>query len=110
VVDAARAEPGDGATGSEWRLAPGVWLIEGTAVGAPQTIPGHVYTLVRPDGRRFQVSQSLYHLAELIEQELTLATIAQRLSERLGRPLAPRDVATLIEQKLLPWGAVVPRP
>jgi hypothetical protein len=93
----------------EWRLAAGVWPVEGIAFGAPAADAAHVYTLVRPDGRRFQLSEPLYRLAELLEQRLPLATIAVRLSERLGRSLEPSDVASLIERKLVPWGVVAPR-
>jgi hypothetical protein len=98
-----------GKTTTEWRLAAGVWPVEGVAFGVPDADAAQVYTLVRPDGRRFQVTEPLYRLAELLEQRLPLATIAVRLSERVGRPLEPSDVATLIERKLAPWGVVVPR-
>jgi hypothetical protein len=101
--------PQPGEPGPKWGLAAGVWLVEGTAVGAAQGDPAHVFTLVRPDGRRFQVSESLYRLAELLEQRLPLTTIAVRLSEWVGRPLEPSDVATLIERKLAPWDVVAPR-
>ena len=100
-------EPGEAA--AEWQLATGVWPVEGIAVGVADAEATHVYTLVRADGRRFQLTEPLYRLAELLEQRLPLATIAVRLSERVGRRLEPSDVATLIVQKLAPWGVVAPR-
>jgi hypothetical protein len=96
-------------TTTEWQLATGVWPVEGTAVGVADADAAHVYTLVRPDGRRFQLTEPLYRLAELLEQRLPLATIAVRLSERVGRRLEPSDVATLIVRKLAPWGVVAAR-
>ncbi len=95
--------------GSEWGLAPGVWPVEGFAIGTPRPEPAHVYTLVRPDGRRFQVSESLYRLAELLEARQSLTAIAAELSGRLGRPLGADDVDRLIREKLLPWAVVAPR-
>jgi len=100
-------EPGK--TTTEWQLATGVWPVEGIVVGVANAEAVHVYTLVRPDGRRFQLTEPLYRLAELLEQRLPLATIAVRLSERVGRRFEPGDVATLIAQKLEPWGVVAPR-
>ena len=93
----------------EWRLASGVWLVEGTAVGAGAAVDEHVYTLVLPDGRRYQVSEPLYRLAELLECRLSLQEVAARLSERLGRPLTVADVAGLVERKLVPQHVVTPR-
>ena len=100
-------EPGKATT--EWQLATGVWPVQGIALGVANADAAHVYTLVRPDGRRFQLTEPLYRLAELLEQRLPMATIAVRLSERVGRRLEPGDVVTLIAQKLEPWGVVAPR-
>jgi hypothetical protein len=94
---------------TEWILAPGVWPVEGTVVGAPGGCPAHSYTLVRRDGRRFQVSEPLYRLAELLEAGHPLAVVAQKLGERLGRSLDERQVARLIREKLVPWDVVAPR-
>jgi hypothetical protein len=88
-----------------WALAHGVGLIEGTLVG-PDGPGGHVFVIVRPDGRRFQVSEPLYRLAELLQGRLSADQIAARLSERLGRSLGASDVATLVETKLAPQGVV----
>ncbi len=94
---------------TDWILAPGVWPVEGTAVGIPNGSPAHVYTLVRRDGRRFQVSEPLYRLAELLEARLPLAVVAEKLGERLGRPLGEHQVDRLIREKLVPWDVVAPR-
>ena len=88
-----------------WALAHGVGLIEGALVGSDGP-GGHVYVIVRPDGRRFQVSEPLFRLAELLQGRLSADQVAARLSERLGRSLGASDVATLVETKLAPQGVV----
>ncbi len=88
-----------------WPLARGVGLVEGALIG-PEGPGGHVYTLVLPDGRRFQVSGPLYRLAELLASTLSAEEVAARLSERLGRSLGAADVAALVETKLAPQGVV----
>jgi hypothetical protein len=88
-----------------WVLAHGVGLIEGALVGSDEP-GGHVFVIVRPDGRRFQVSEPLYRLAELLQGRLSADQVAARLSERLGRSLGASDVATLVETKLAPQGVV----
>ena len=88
-----------------WALAHGVGLMEGALVG-PEGLGGHTYVIVRPDGRRFQVSEPLYHLAELLQGRLSADEVAARLSERLGRSLTASDVVTLVETKLAPQGVV----
>jgi hypothetical protein len=86
-------------------LAPGVGLLEGTLVGA-EPAGAHVYALVLPNGRRFQVSEPLYRLAELLQSHLPPEEIAARLSARLGRPLSAADVASLVATRLQPQGVV----
>ena len=93
----------------EWQLAPGVWLVEGTAVGTNHDRGQHVYTLVRPDGRRFQVSEALYRLAQALEQRQSLTEIAAHMGAYLARPLSAPDVTKLIHQKLVPWGVATLR-
>ena len=88
-----------------WALAHGVGLMEGALVGA-EGAGGHAYVIVRPDGRRFQVSEPLYRLAELLQGRLSADKVAARLSERLGRSLTAADVVTLVETKLAPQGVV----
>ena len=88
----------------QWRLAPGVWPVEGTVVGGTAAPGEHAYTLVLPNGRRYQVSESLYRLAELLASGLSLEEVAARLSERLGRPIAAAEVEALVERKLVPQG------
>jgi hypothetical protein len=88
-----------------WPLAYGVGLLEGTLVGAVGA-GRHAYALVLRDGRRFEVSEPLYRLAELLQGRLSAEEIAARLSARLGRPLSVADVAGLVELKLAPQGVV----
>lgn len=90
-----------------WRLAPGVGLLEGTLAGG-EPVNAHVYALVLPSGRRFQVSEPLFRLAELLQSRLPAEQIAARLSARLGRALPVADVATLVATRLEPQGVVVP--
>lgn len=89
-----------------WPLAPGVSLQEGTLVG-DDCAGAHVYALLLPSGRRFQVSEPLYRLAQLLQTRLPAEEIAARLGARLGRPLSVADVATLVATKLAPQGVVV---
>ena len=86
----------------QWRLAPGVWPVEGTVVGGTAAPGEHAYTLVLPNGRRYQVSEALYRLAELLASGRSLEEVAARLSEWLGRPIAAAEVEALVERKLVP--------
>ncbi|HLH26470.1 MAG TPA: hypothetical protein VK066_28450 [Chloroflexota bacterium] len=88
-----------------WRLAPGVSLLAGTLVGGDQS-GVQVYALVLPNGQRFQVSEPLYRLAELLRSRLPPEEIAARLSARLGRPLGVAEVASLVATRLAPRGVV----
>ncbi|HEY7064644.1 MAG TPA: hypothetical protein VII06_24435 [Chloroflexota bacterium] len=91
-----------------WPLARGVGLLEGTLAGAEG--PGsHVYALVLPSGRRFQVSEPLYRLAELLRGRLPAEEVAARLGARVGRPLSAADLSTLVATKLAPHGVVSER-
>jgi hypothetical protein len=101
--DTAPSEP----LASRWRLAPGVGLVEGTLVGGEGTPGERVYALVLPNGYRYRVSEALYRLAELLAGERSVAEVAVHLSQRLGRPLRPAEVAGLIERKLAARGLVV---
>ncbi len=96
----------DGAPALEgiWRLTPGVGLIEGTLIG-PDGPAGPVYGLFLPDGRRYELSEPLYRLAEQLQGRLSVETIADRLSARLGRTLDAPAVTALIESRLAPRGA-----
>ena len=89
----------------EWILARGVSLLEGTLVGGEQA-GAHVYALVLPSGRRLQVSEALYRLAELLQSRLPPEGVAARLGARLGRPLSVDDVAALVATRLRPQGVV----
>jgi hypothetical protein len=91
--------------GTSWRLAPGVGLLEGTLVGG-EPEGAHAYALVLPSGRRLQVSEPLYRLAELLQRPLPPEEVAARLSARLDRPLSVADVATLVATRLQPQGVV----
>ena len=66
----------------------------------------HVYALVLPSGRRFQVSEPLFRLAELLQSHLPAEQIAARLGARLGRPISVADVATLVATRREPQGVV----
>jgi hypothetical protein len=89
----------------QWTLVRGVSLLEGTLVGTEQ--PGtHAYALVLPSGRRLQVTEALYRLAELLQSRLPPEEIAARLAARLGRPLTVGDVAALVDTRLRPQGVV----
>jgi hypothetical protein len=89
----------------EWQVARGVSLWEGTLAGA-EPAGAHVYALLLPNGRRFQVSEPLYRLAELLQTRLPAEEIAARLGARLGRSLSVADVAALVATKLAPEGVV----
>src|SRR3954466_12315220 len=88
-----------------WQLAPGVGLLEGTLAGG-EPVSAHIYALVLPSGRRFQVSEPLFRLAELLRSRLPAEQIAARLGARLGRPITVADVATLVATRLEPLGVV----
>ncbi len=104
----APAEAPPAAEPHPWPLARGVGLLEGTLAGADGA-GGHVYALVLPSGRRFQVSEPLYRLAELLRGRLPAAEVAAGLGGRIGRPLSAADVATLVATKLAPHGVVSER-
>jgi hypothetical protein len=89
----------------EWQVARGVSLWEGTLAGA-EPAGAHVSALLLPNGRRFQVSEPLYRLAELLQTRLPAEEIAARLGARLGRSLSVADVAALVATKLAPEGVV----
>jgi NAD(P)-dependent dehydrogenase (short-subunit alcohol dehydrogenase family) len=72
----------------------------------PEPAGAHVYALLLPNGRRFQVSEPLYRLAELLQTRLPAEEIAARLGARLGRSLSVADVAALVATKLAPEGVV----
>jgi hypothetical protein len=88
-----------------WRLAAGVGLLEGTLAGG-EPVSTHVYALVLPSGRRFQVSEPLFRLAELLQSRLPAEQIAARLGARLGRSITVADIATLVATRLEPQGVV----
>src|SRR5262249_5959827 len=108
-------EAGAGAAGAPydpltavWRLAPGVWPQEGrVAAGERGATDDRAYTLIMPSGRRFEVPEPLYRLAELLEAPRTVPDVAARLGERLGRPISAAQVASLIDEKLADHGVAV---
>jgi putative peptide zinc metalloprotease protein len=85
------------------RLSPGLELIgafEGSGLKEAPLIAK------RADGQVVQLHPFLYAVAEQIDGELSVAEIAQRVTERIGRELAPEDLQYLIEEKLQPLGIV----
>jgi putative peptide zinc metalloprotease protein len=84
------------------RLMPGAEMHELDSSSTQQA-----YLLTLPDGRNFQLAAPLYHLASLLDGERTHAQVATALSDRLGRQLAPDDVAGIIDSKLWPLGILV---
>jgi putative peptide zinc metalloprotease protein len=85
------------------RLAPGLELIgefEGSGLKDPPLIAR------RADGQVVQLHQILYVVAEQIDGERSVAEIAERVSERVQRELAPDDLQYLIDEKLRPLGIV----
>jgi hypothetical protein len=107
-------ESGAGADGSfqnpleaVWRLAPGVWPQEGRVAAGRAAADERAYTLIMPSGRRFELTEPLYRLAELLEAPRAVPDVAARLGERLGRPISPAQVAALIDEKLADHGVAI---
>jgi len=48
----------------------------------------------------------LYFVAEQVDGQRTYDEIAERVSEKLGKQLAPDDTKMLVEEKLRPLGVV----
>jgi hypothetical protein len=107
-------EPGTGPARSShdpleavWRLAPGVWPQEGQAVTGRAMADERAYTLIMPSGRRFELTEPLFRLAELLEAPRSVPDVAARLGKRLGRPISAAQVAALIDEKLADHGVAV---
>jgi hypothetical protein len=90
-----------------WRLAPGVWPQEGRVVAGRTVGDDRAYTLIMPSGRRFELTEPLYRLAELLEAPRAVPDVAARLGERLGRPISAAQVASLIDEKLADHGVAI---
>ena len=85
------------------RLAAGVELIgefEGSGFKQPP------YIARRADGQIVQMPQMLFALAEQIDGEHSLDSIAERYSHAIRRDVRPADVALLIRKQLIPLGVV----
>ncbi len=80
-------------------LAPGVALNDLDTGASDQR-----YLLTLPDGRNFQLAAPLYHLASLLDGQRSHTETADALSSRIGRPISPSEVESIITRKLAPLG------
>ena len=88
-------------TSEPLRLRAGTQLLgryEGSAYEQP------TYLVRRDDGQVIHLSRLLYLVAELLDGERDLSTIAEALSAELGRPVVAANVEFLVEKKLRPTG------
>jgi putative peptide zinc metalloprotease protein len=60
----------------------------------------------RRDGQVVQMPELLFRLAEQIDGQADVETIAERFSERIQRQVQPADAAMLIDEQLRPLGIV----
>jgi putative peptide zinc metalloprotease protein len=60
----------------------------------------------RADGQVVQLHEFLYAVAEQIDGHRGIAEIAERVTQQIGRELAPEDLQYLIDEKLRPLGVV----
>jgi hypothetical protein len=75
----------------------------------PQPPPGgHPWQLMTPEGRAFTLTEALYRLVSLIDGHRSVGAISQALSEQLGHPVSPEQVARLVQERLAPLGVVDP--
>ena len=98
-----RSSSMDAPSSSPPRLSPGLELIgefEGSGLKEPPLIAR------RADGQVVQLHQFLYAVAEQIDGRRDIAEIARRVTESIGREIAPDDLEYLIEEKLRPLGIV----
>jgi hypothetical protein len=67
-----------------------------------------MWRLELPDGRAFGLSDALRHLVALVDGHRTVGEISARLSEQLGRPVPPEQVARLLHERLGALGVLEP--
>ena len=84
------------------KLAPGVHLRGRMTESAFADQPW----LVERNGRFLQVTQMLYHIAELADGAHSVHDMARALSTTLGIAVSPEYVRRLVEAKLVPIGIV----
>src|SRR5437879_11316724 len=90
VESGARAAPASqDPLGAVWRLAPGVWPQEGRAVAGRAEADERAYTLIMPSGRRFELTEPLYRLAELLEAPRSVPDVAARSEEHTSELQSP---------------------
>jgi putative peptide zinc metalloprotease protein len=85
------------------RLASGIELIGEYKESGYKDPP---YIARRADGQTIQLPRLLYLLAEEVDGSRDHAAIAERVSEKFGRPVSPDNVAVLVEEKLRPLGVL----
>ena len=64
------------------------------------------YIARRADGQTIQMPRLLYLVAEEVDGSRDNAAIAERVTEKFGRPVSPDNVQILVEEKLRPLGVV----
>jgi hypothetical protein len=92
-----------------WRLAPGVGLLSGTLVGDSGEPARNACLVVLPNGRRFEVTPSLFLVAELLAGDVSLRDVARQIGQRTGRLVSPSALDAIVRQKLVPAGVVQAR-
>jgi putative peptide zinc metalloprotease protein len=89
--------------GAAPRLAEGIELIGRYEDSGYKNPP---YIARRADGQVIQMPDLLYFVAEELDGQRGYDQIAERVSEKLGKQIAPDDAKMLVEQKLRPLGVV----
>jgi putative peptide zinc metalloprotease protein len=89
--------------GAPPRLAEGIELIGRYEDSGYKDPP---YIARRADGQVIQMPDLLYFVAEELDGQRGFDQIAERVSEKLGKQIAPDDAKMLVEQKLRPLGVV----
>jgi len=72
------------------------------------TGPGPKWVVTTRDGRLLHVSDTMYHIIDLIDGRRSAAEIAAAATAALGQPVSAEDVAYLEECVLKPWGLTEP--
>lgn len=106
----AEAEDGrpqhDGRSGQDGRpprIADGIELIGRFEDSGYKNPP---YIARRADGQVIQMPDLLYFVADELDGQRSYDEIAERVSEKIGKQIAPDDARMLVEEKLRPLGVV----